>query len=336
MATTTEIAKKAGVSQATVSRVMNGDHSVSEEKRTRVLEALKESGMSVRENPRRRGRKVMIGFLQLEGSETEPAVIIRKQNALLKFLPEGWNLFLVRQGTHPLSLESSFLKGELHGLILTGYAGEHRNELVRALSKIPHVWLNSHNLGSGGTTVLMGNEFAGRMAADFLIRKQTRKPLVLSFRSGNPGLSPKVDGFRFHYFSRNLPCSVLEWKTPDNRNFENCTVSELEKSLEELLLEILRENFDGIFIPDERMATLFHRALSRRLNRKDFPRLAACGSCPEYFSGLYPRPTVINLNPELVAKLALEKLQSALRNDSMEENISVIVNPILIPGDEIS
>ncbi len=334
MATTTEIARKAGVSQSTASRVMNGDHSVSEEKRARVLEVLKELGMAVRESPKRRGRKTMIGFLQLDGSETEPAVIIRKQNALLKFLPEGWTLFLVRQGIHPLSLEASFLKGELHGLILTGYAGEHRNELVRALAKIPHVWLNSHNLGPGGTTVLMGNEFAGRMAADFLIRKQTKKPLVLAFRSGNPGLSPKVDGFRFRYFSLGLPCAVLEWKTPENRNFENCSAQELEKTSEELLPEVLRENYDGIFIPDERMATLFHRGLARR-NRKDFPRLVACGSCPEYFSGLYPRPAVVNLNPELVAKLALEKLQSALQNDSMEENISVIVNPILIPGEEI-
>ena len=46
-------------------------------------------------------------------------------------------------------------------------------------------------------------------------------------------------------------------------------------------------------------------------------------------------PRNASLASELVAKLALEKLQSALRNDSMEENISVIVNPILIPGDEI-
>ena len=239
----------------------------------------------------------MIGFLQLDGSEAEPGVIIRKQNALLKFLPDGWSLFLVRQGIHPLSLESSFLKGELQGLILTGYAGEHRNELARALTKIPHVWLNSHNLGSGGTTVLMGNEFAGRMAADFLLQKQIKKPLVLTFQCGNPGFAPKVDGFRFRYFSLGLTCTLLEWKTPDRKNFENCSSPELEKTLDDLLPAIIREKYDGIFIPDERMATLFHRGLSKR-NLKEFPRLVACGSCPEYFSGLYPRPAVINLNPE--------------------------------------
>lgn len=332
MAATTEIARKAGVSQATVSRVMNGENSVSEEKRTRVLEVLKELGMGVRKRPKRRGRKTLIGFLQLDGSETEPAVVIRKQNALLKFLPEGWSLFLLRQGTHPLSLESSFLKGELHGLILTGYADEKRDELSRALSKIPHVWLNSHHLG-GGTTILMGNEFAGRMAADFLLRKQRRNPLVLTFRSGNPGLAPKVDGFRFRYFSMKRACTVLEWPTPGARNFEDCSSLDLEKTLEGLLPEIEGGKFDGVFIPDERMAALFHKGLSRR-NRKNVSHLVACGSCPEYFSGLYPRPTIVNLNPELVAKLALEKLQSALQGDSMEENISVIVNPILIPGED--
>ena len=49
MASIREVAKIAGVSPATVSRVMNGTANVDEEKKQRVLEAIQETGFKPNE-----------------------------------------------------------------------------------------------------------------------------------------------------------------------------------------------------------------------------------------------------------------------------------------------
>ena len=52
MASIREVAKIAGVSPATVSRVMNGTANVDEEKKQRVLDAIQETGHCLRNHQR--------------------------------------------------------------------------------------------------------------------------------------------------------------------------------------------------------------------------------------------------------------------------------------------
>ena len=225
--TVREIAEAAGVSPATVSRVINGSGGVAPEKRARILAELERLGAPQRSRSTRR-RGETIGMLLLPGSEGDPRVIVNKLAALVERLPHRWNLQLLPAGILPLELESRHLHGELAGLILAGHGGG-SPELAEVLTRIPHVWLNSHQLREGGHSVLMGNEFAGRIAARYLLDSGCRNPLVLAAPSINPGFASRIEGFRFEFFARETECRRLDLHPP--REFELCTPAELEPLL---------------------------------------------------------------------------------------------------------
>ena len=327
--TVREIATAAGVSPATVSRVVNGSGGVAPEKRERILAELERTG-----GPRRsrstRPRGETIGMLLLPGSEGDPRVIVNKLAALAERLPHRWNLQLLPAGILPLELESRHLHGELAGLILAGHGGG-SPELAGALARIPHIWLNSHRLREGGQTVLMGNEFAGRIAARYLIDSCCRNAAVLTAPSINPGFASRIEGFRFEFFARELECGRIELHPP--RGFELCTPAELEP----LLLEkfsALNPFPDGLFSPEERLTALLHRTLCR-LRPAHWPRIISCNYTPEYLAGLYPRPASIDLGARMLAELALEELRRRISGAAgRADNVAVIATPELIPGDE--
>ena len=113
--TVKEIAEAAGVSPATVSRVINGSGGVAPEKRARILAELERLGAPQRSRSTRR-RGETIGMLLLPGSEGDPRVIVNKLAALVERLPHRWNLQLLPAGILPLELESRHLHGErTHG-----------------------------------------------------------------------------------------------------------------------------------------------------------------------------------------------------------------------------
>lgn len=328
--TVREIAAAAGVSPATVSRVVNGSGGVAPEKREKILAELKRTG-----GPRRtrtgRPRGETIGMLLLPGSEGDPRVIVNKLAALVERLPHRWNLQLLPAGILPLELESRHLHGELAGLILAGHGGG-SPELAEVLSRIPHVWLNSHQLREGGHSVLMGNEFAGRIAARYLIDAGCRNAVTLTAPSINPGFSSRIEGFRFEFFAQERECGRIDLHPP--REFELCSPDELEQILHAALAAA--EPFpDGIFSPEERLTALLHRTLCR-LRPERWPRIISCNYTPEYLAGLYPRPASIDLGARMLAELALEELRRRIAGAAgRADNVAVIATPELVPGDEL-
>lgn len=328
--TVREIAAAAGVSPATVSRVVNGSGGVAPEKREKILAELERAG-----GPRRsrsaRPRGETVGMMLLPGSEGDPRVIVNKLAALAERLPHRWNLQLLPAGILPLELESRHLHGELAGVILAGHGGG-SPELADVLTRIPHVWLNSHRLREGGHSVLMGNEFAGRIAARYLLDSGCRNCMVLTAPSINPGFASRIEGFRFEFFSRERDCGRIELHPP--REFELCSPAELEPHLRASLAGMAPFP-DGLFSPEERLTALLHRTLSR-LRPERWPRIISCNYTPEYLAGLYPRPASIDLGARMLAELALEELRRRISGAAgRADHVAVIATPELVPGDEL-
>lgn len=192
MPTVKEIAERSGVSPATVSRVMNGSGSVTAGKRERVLAVLEALGGT---RPQRRGgsRSMNIGILLSDSPESDSHAILQKLAFLAGQMRQHWNLLLLPAGILPQELEARHLRGELAGLFLVGHADS--PELIRALRRIPYVWLNSHHSCGTDPTVLMGNEFAGRIAARYLKDAGCSRFLLLSAPSRNPRFSGAHCGF---------------------------------------------------------------------------------------------------------------------------------------------
>lgn len=332
--TVKEIADRAGVSPATVSRVVNGTGSVAAEKRERVLAVLAEWNMerpSARPAAGRRTRS--IGALLPPRPESDSNAILRKLAALAGQMRPNWNLVLLPPGILPLELEARHLRGELAGLLLIGHTAE-SPELLKSLRRIPHVWLNSHRSGSDNPTVLMGNEFAGRIAARYLLDAGCERLTVLSAPSLNPGFPGRVSGFRFELFSADKSCDTIELVLPPNRKgFEECPDEELEQALDAALPAQLA---DGVFSPEERITALLYRVWSRRNGGRP-PFLVSCNHTAEYLAGLYPRPATIDLGARMLAELALRELLRRISGETPRaDNVAVIVTPQLIPGDLVT
>lgn len=206
MPTVKEIAERSGVSPATVSRVMNGSGSVTAGKRERVLAVLEALG-GTRPQRRSGSRSMNIGILLSDSPESDSHAILQKLAFLAGQMQQHWNLLLLPAGILPQELEARHLRGELAGLFLVGHAAD-SPELIRALRRIPYVWLNSHHSCGTDPTVLMGNEFAGRIAARYLKDTGCSRFLLLSAPSRNPGFPGRIAGFRFELFSHGETCET--------------------------------------------------------------------------------------------------------------------------------
>ncbi len=338
--TVKEIARRAGVSPATVSRVLNGGHGVGSGKCEAVKNAVQEISPELLPGLRKQQRGKTIGMLLFPQSDKEPRVILEKLTGTLKVLPEKWNLLLLSPEIMPLELESKYLKGEIAGLLLMGHRLKTEG-FEKILSGIPHVWMNSHDLGQGKSNVMMGNEFAGRLAARYLMRRSCRNPLWLQIApSMNPGFPSRTDGFRFEFFAAGKSCRSCVLTPPKELRFwEEASDEQLEQLFAEQLADpsSTLSTADGIFSPEERLTAILHRSLRKyggRKIRKKWPDIISCNHVPEYLTGLYPRPASIDLGPRSVAKLGMEELLRRISGlPPGGDRISVITTPELIQGD---
>ncbi len=323
------IAEMAEVSPATVSRVLSGTGSVAPEKQEKIRKILKQLGPDApgsRASARTGGK---IGLLLLPGSESDPRVLMNKLHVIAARLPKKWDLVLLSPEIQARELESCHFRGNLAGVLLMG----HDPGCMRAaLEHIPHVWLNSYRTSNGELSVLMGNDFAGRIAARYLIRKQVSRPVCLSIPSGNPGFPARLEGFRFEYFNRmkEADCRTVQLVLPPGEVLEICNDSLLEKSLEQALPDLI--GADGIFSPEDRLTAFLYRAFLK--SGAPLPTVISCNRTPEYLAGLYPRPASIDLGAQTGAELGLEELFRRISGGvSRSDDVAVIVAPRLVSGE---
>lgn len=181
-----EIAKAAGVSTATVSRVLNSPERVKPEKRDAVLRAIEQNDY-VNDGMARAlagGRTMTLGLViptitnSIYASSTQAIQRIAQR--------AGYSVILVVSDFDP-ALESQLIRRlverRVDGMILTG--GEHDPRVFRMLERqrIPYVltWRLASN--SGQPCVSFDNYAAGRLAMDHLISLGHRRIGLICGRS---------------------------------------------------------------------------------------------------------------------------------------------------------
>lgn len=327
----TKIAQLAGVSQPTVSRVINGTPGVSQEKCERVIGVLKE--LNFTRPVRHRKTRLKIGLLLKQDGLFDSAAIFRKILAILSELPRTEDLLILNPSIQPEELLSRYLKQELHGVLIVGFSA-FPPEMSKALARIPHIWLNSHTDEKEDYCILGGNELGGRMAARFLITKKCKVFMVLDGRSITPAFHSHIDGFEFELYSRKIKTSKRMLHLPEGMYLENAPEEELEKAMKAVCTPAFFHKVDGIFMAHPRLVPMLYRVHSQVCPEQALPQVISCGHIPEYLTGLYPRPAAIDLSPEDVALLALRRLIRLIEGTTTKEDgISVFVAPRLIKGD---
>ncbi len=195
-----DIAQRAGVSIATVSRVMNGNSHVSDATRKRVLTVIEELGFTPSVHARSLGKGSMktIGVLCADASDLFLAQAVNHIEGMLRL--EGYNALLCCTG-HALENKRRAIKlllgKQVDALLLVGsqfQEAEDNRHILQAARQVPVVLING-TLHSGNLAcVRLDHRLAIYRATQKLIR-QGRKVLYLHDSLTHSGRE-KLEGYQ--------------------------------------------------------------------------------------------------------------------------------------------
>ena len=201
--TSTDIAKAAGVSQSTVSMVLNKKHNVSFSRETidRVEAAAKELGYSAPKRKTRKGarkEKLLVVFCS---NLTNPYYVMLLQGIELRAKEQGFGLFVCNT-QRDLKMEERYLKmmWDLRplGIIYTCNPSHCFMELVQELAqKIPVAVINNQNEKMDVDAVELDNSKLGRIMAKHLLELGHRKVAYIAppLTARQKQRSKRVEGF---------------------------------------------------------------------------------------------------------------------------------------------
>lgn len=250
--TSTDIARAAGVSQATVSMVLNRKYNVSFSKDTikKVEKAAEELGYVLPKRKMQKGNrreKLLVVFCS---NLTNPYYVMLLQGIELRAKDQGYGLFVCNT-QRDLKMEERYLKmmNELHpvGIIYTCNPSRCFMDIVEQLSKeIPVVIINNQNEHLNVDAVELDNSKLGRIMARHLLDLGHRKvayiapPLTVRQKQR----SKRVEGFLKEFEKAGLKEQVIIKAAAEEIDLDVAHIDSEYRIGYELTREILEEEND--------------------------------------------------------------------------------------------
>jgi len=333
-----EVAKLAGVSHATVSRVINNRPGVSPECVILVRQAMQDIGYKPSGRGRHNGQSrvgtvalLMIGAdLTLMMAPVAGAVLHAIEDTLADL---GQNLILGKLNDSG-RLPPSVANGRVDGLLLYGYPPP--KSFRSRLAKYPCVWLMSPRAARGywGDRIEPDNEAIGRIAAEYLVGEGHKHIAMLNLLPDHMGYDLRTRTFADTAKSLGAKAQVfvdgqIKPEAPFVAEFEEHAVSSL---VDQYLAMSPRPT--GLFVPrDPLTAMVYHELRSRGVEPGRDVAIVSCNNEP-VLSGLDPKPATIDLRPELIGRQAVEQLTIRIKKPHDPVSVVSVVEPKLVRGDQ--
>lgn len=171
MVSSKDVAKKAGVSQSTVSRVINNPNTVSKDKRNKVEEVMEELNYIPDSVARSLISNKTNQISLISGTLNNPFFVEATKIIVKYAYKKGFavNVFFEEDFNHE-NLYSTVFSQKTEGIILSSmyYESKHFDELRKL--KIPYMMFNRKHI-EGGNFVEIDNEQAGYIGAKYLVSK---------------------------------------------------------------------------------------------------------------------------------------------------------------------
>ena len=343
MATITldEVAKIAGVSKSTVSRVINNSSRVAPEVSRLVLDAMKKMGYQVparRPGPKAAGRKglrtgnillLMLGmsageqFLGRGYPELLDGIENTTRDSGLKLIFSG----IDRDGVIPAALDED----EVDGVLLFGRSNSLSEAAGARLKDIPTVGLmrGFDELSGQIDRVLYDNAMVGPMAADYLAKRGHKCVGFWNIDPLHPAFIP-----RLRDFTRAAPKTGLEVvslvadHTPETFREELAQY----KALSERLVAAAGK-ITGLFVAaDYQLPQLYHTLELQGIRPGRDVDFIACDNVPFFLDHLTPPPASIDINLKLVGRRGVEQLLWRIANPTLTNRCTMLIEPVLVPA----
>ena len=342
-----KVAKLAGVSHTTVSRVINHRPDVSAESVRRVREAMQKLRYvppAKRRGPKPKASRVRTGNIgmlfvgETPTLATSPITAFALHAIQEELVSHGFNLTL-GQLTSAGGLPPNIAHGKVDGLIMHGMPPS--SELRMQLSRYAAcVWLLSQRRRRGywGDRVSPDNQQIGTLACQYLIDRGHQRVAAINCDPAHLGFTTRTQGFEdlareagvfFRILGDQDHAIVTENAPPGKRE------SQFDRLVEQLV-SIEGKMPTGLFVPRDALTIRMYRALrTRGIEPGRDIEIVSCDNIPA-LDGLYPKPTTIDVRPKEVGRRAVEQLLWRINNHDAPMNITALVEPALVLGDEIN
>lgn len=348
-----EVAKLAGVSNATISRVINHRSSVSESTAANVRRAMRELGYKPSIN--RRGPKLgprksasvtnvlFLVFIEDQGSNNTTGFQRLLASVSSQFEDQNVNL-TAKFISSPDELSSlSLTSPKVDGILAHGsfpFGVEHQ-----ALHEIPTVWLMGNPIRpSWGDQVMPCNDEIGILAANYLVGQGHSQLAYLNLLPNHWAL--QLHGKAFQQAAQEIGGRVfsIEPKSQITHqhfiDFNPSSSAQITDAADHMVDELLQLNsaIQGAFIAEDAQAAILVPALQRRgfdLTPNGNLAVLSCNNERPYLVGLNPCPPTIDIRIETIGRRGAAQLLWRIAEGSLEDRIVTTVDPQLIVSDSI-
>lgn len=320
-----DVAKKAGVSIATVSRVINQNGGYSRETEYRVRKTIEECGFTPNVNAigLRTNRSNSIGVIVPDITNEFFARIIRELDAFL--LKRHYSL-LVCNSNEDYNLENMHIKGlaEKHVDGIIYISGQNEIAQINEIQNLPVVYIDRAPKNAD-VMVLSDNELGGYLASNELIRKGCRRILFLR----DIRYASTIQSRRAGYI-RALKESGLEY----TEELEMSCFPEYDET-RNVMERLLKEKgifFDGVFATNDMMAlACVNVFMENNINVPEQIKVVGFDniSLTQFTS---PQITTVSQNTKELALYAGKTILQMIRKEDIKEKIKIIPVKLIVRG----
>jgi len=343
----TKVARIAGVSHATVSRVINNRRGVAPKTIEQVRRAMREVNYTPRAPSLRRGPRTKearglrtgnVAFLLFGLGESLIAqfpvlthVLQEVQNALAR---EGLNMILGHVNDRG-EMPPAVMVGEIDGAILHGHQPGRDSRTI--LEPFPAVWVMTAPEDFWGDQVQPDNERIGQLAAQYFLDRGHRRLAFLNIQPHHPAYET-----RLRMFSKKAAESVdasVAVVGPSGAEAPDIyeDVATLERRVRMMIRDFatLSPPATGLFVPSDILAPTVYKALTLEgLAPGRDVTILSCNNERSILSGLLPCPATIDINVRSIARRATRQLLWRITNPEEDYRVRLLIKPTLVPGDE--
>ncbi len=333
-----EVAEKAGVSTATVSRLINENGFVSEEARKKIQRAFKETGY----DPAKRKRRTPTTPGPLKNGNV---VMIWTVGKYYEQSPTGQNLMMgITEALQKIDasltvshiyaneeLPAPLLSGKFDGILIHGPSPS--PAICEHLSKFPAVWLLQSGSVDFGDRVKPDHASVGQISLDYLAEQGCRNVCCMSYdtlTAQHNYAQTRADSFLHRAKQRGVRDALLSRpEPPESTEILSARAAAAAGLVEDFVR--LDPRPDGLFVANE-LGPFIHAELLQRgiVPMKDVRLVAGDDNiCSQHL--LDPKPATIRIFSRQIGKQAVEMLLQRIRNPDMPQLTCSLKPQLIIP-----
>ncbi len=334
----TDVAAKAGVSIATVSRVLNGHSGVRSETRDYIEEIARQMGFSLSKKrpgpkpgtPSRKKKVAFVNFIDRYHIATDqPSTYLELQRGVEEGCRENKCTMQVYFVDTRAELSDEIIKSNVAGFVLQGR--QPLPSVEKFLSQRPCCWvMNNPWTPSWGDHVMPDHREAGMMAAEYLVSHGCRNPVIVKL-----GLPDRVSALREEGFNYALGKAKVSARSLTAKGMlsEEPAIYPEAVYIDEMIgmFKKGRQQTDGIFFDSDRaMATLYPVLIREEIIRPGKTVLIGCNNQQPYLKGIKPHPATMDIHFRLIGQLGVTQLIWRMRNAKVAQRVRSLISPTLI------